>query len=90
MPYCHLLPLTESHQWEKHTVHYDFRSDDWKQWVDYIARSSYLLQQGRFVTKCRHVFHKDEMDEDLVFVDAAFADRTDDVEYIEILPTSPP
>lgn len=39
MPYCHLLPFTESHQWEKHTVHYDFRSDDWKEWVDYVARS---------------------------------------------------
>jgi len=39
MPYCHLLPFTESHQWEKHTVHYDFRSSDWKEWVDYVARS---------------------------------------------------
>ncbi|HBE70507.1 MAG TPA: agarase [Planctomycetaceae bacterium] len=39
MPYCHLLPFTQSHQWEKHTVHYDFRSDDWKEWVDYVARS---------------------------------------------------
>ena len=39
MPYCHLLPFTESHQWEKHTVHYDFKSDDWKQWCDYVARS---------------------------------------------------
>lgn len=39
MPYCHLLPFTESHQWEKHTVHYDFRSADWKEWVDYVARS---------------------------------------------------
>ncbi|MDE0768180.1 MAG: twin-arginine translocation signal domain-containing protein [Opitutaceae bacterium] len=39
MPYCHLLPFTESHQWEKHTVHYDFRSDDWKEWCDYVARS---------------------------------------------------
>lgn len=39
MPYCHLLPFTESHQWEKHTVHFDFRSDDWKEWVDYVARS---------------------------------------------------
>lgn len=39
MPYCHLLPFTESHQWEQHTVHYDFRSDDWKEWVDYVARS---------------------------------------------------
>ncbi|MEM7145016.1 MAG: agarase [Verrucomicrobiota bacterium] len=39
MPYCHLLPFTESHQWEKHTVNYDFRSEDWKEWCDYIARS---------------------------------------------------
>lgn len=39
MPYCHLLPFTESHQWEKHTVHYDFHSSDWKEWVDYVARS---------------------------------------------------
>ncbi len=39
MPFCHLLPFTESHQWEKHTVHYDFRSEDWKEWVDYVARS---------------------------------------------------
>ncbi|MEM0924425.1 MAG: agarase, partial [Planctomycetota bacterium] len=39
MPFCHLLPFTESHQWEKHTVHYDFRSNDWKEWVDYVARS---------------------------------------------------
>ncbi len=39
MPYCHLLPFMESHQWEKHTVHYDFRSADWKEWCDYVARS---------------------------------------------------
>ena len=39
MPYCHLLPFTKSHQWEKHTVHYDFRSEDWKEWCDYVARS---------------------------------------------------
>lgn len=39
MPYCHLLPFTESHQWEKHTAHFDFRSADWKEWCDYVARS---------------------------------------------------
>ena len=39
MPYCHLLPFTEAHQWEQHTVHYDFRSSDWKEWCDYVARS---------------------------------------------------
>lgn len=39
MPFCHLLPFTESHQWEAHTSHYDFRSNDWKEWCDYVARS---------------------------------------------------
>lgn len=39
MPYCHLLPFMESHQWEQHIVHYDFKSEDWKEWCDYVARS---------------------------------------------------
>ena len=39
MPYCRMLPFTESHQWEKHTVHYDFFSKGWMEWVDYVARS---------------------------------------------------
>lgn len=40
LPYCHMLPFTESHQWDKHTAHYDFRSADWKEWCDYVARSN--------------------------------------------------
>ena len=39
MPFCHLLPFTESHQWEQHTRHFDFRGSQWKEWVDYVARS---------------------------------------------------
>lgn len=39
MPFCHLLPFTESHQWEQHTRHFDFRSSEWAEWVDYVARS---------------------------------------------------
>jgi hypothetical protein len=39
MPYCHLLPFIESHQWEQHTRHYDFRSAEWTEWCDYVARS---------------------------------------------------
>lgn len=39
MPYCHLLPFTESHQWEQHIDHYDFTSEDWKEWCDYVARA---------------------------------------------------
>ena len=39
MPFCHLLPFTESHQWEQHTRHFDFRGPQWKEWADYVARS---------------------------------------------------
>jgi len=39
MPYCHLLPFTETHQWEQHTDHYDFFSSEWIEWCDYVARS---------------------------------------------------
>lgn len=39
MPYCHLLPFTESHQWEQHVRHYDFHSAEWEEWCDYVARS---------------------------------------------------
>lgn len=39
MPYCHLLPFTETHQWEQHTRHYDFFSKEWEEWCDYVARS---------------------------------------------------
>jgi len=39
MPYCRMLPFTESHQWEKNTAHYDFFSEDWIEWCDYVARS---------------------------------------------------
>jgi len=34
-----VLPEKEMHQWEKHTVHYDFFSQDWIEWVDYVARA---------------------------------------------------
>ena len=39
MPYCHLLPFTESHQWEQHTQHFDYLGSQWAEWVDYVARS---------------------------------------------------
>ncbi len=39
MPYCHLLPFTETHQWEQHTAHFDFFSKEWEEWCDYVARS---------------------------------------------------
>lgn len=39
MPYCHMLPFTESHQWEQHTRHFDFNSPEWEEWCEYVARS---------------------------------------------------
>ena len=39
MPYCHMLPFTESHQWQQHTRHFDFYSTEWEEWCDYVARS---------------------------------------------------
>ena len=39
MPYCHMLPFTESHQWEQHTRHFDFYSTEWEEWCDYVARA---------------------------------------------------
>ena len=39
MPYCHLLPFTESHQWEANVRHYDYDSSEWETWCDHVARS---------------------------------------------------
>ncbi|MFY0651710.1 MAG: hypothetical protein JXQ96_06735 [Cyclobacteriaceae bacterium] len=39
MPYCHMLPFTEAHQWEQHTRHFDFNSSQWEEWCDYVARA---------------------------------------------------
>ena len=48
------------------------------------------MQEGRFVTKFRKIFLKDEMNEDLVIIPARYGDAEDKSEYEEILPVSPP
>ena len=48
------------------------------------------LQAGRFITKFRKIFLKDEMNEDLVLTPARYGDAEDTSEYEEILPVSPP
>jgi hypothetical protein len=40
MPYCHMLPFAETHQWEIETRHPDFFSKDFEEWCDYVARDS--------------------------------------------------
>ena len=58
--------------------------------VKKLAKLTGILQKGQYVTKCRHIFRPEEMNDDLVFVEARFRGRVDSVEHIEILPTSPP
>ena len=48
------------------------------------------VNKGQFVTKFRKVFAKGEMGADLEFVRAKLGDADDDMEYVQILPTSPP
>jgi hypothetical protein len=48
------------------------------------------LRAGLFVTKFRRIFTRDEMNDDLLIVPARLGNETDNSEYEEILPTSPP
>jgi hypothetical protein len=48
------------------------------------------VQKGQFITKMRKVFTKAEMEADLEFVRASVGGREDNIEYFQILPTSPP
>jgi hypothetical protein len=48
------------------------------------------LREGLFITKFRKLFLRDEMNDDLLIVPARYGNATDNSEYEEILPTSPP
>ena len=61
-----------------------------KEDVTALAQLSGHLQEGKFVTKFRKIFLKDEMNEDLVIIPARYNDAEDKSEYEEILPVSPP
>lgn len=39
MPYCHMLPFADFHQWEAETIYPDFYSQDFADWCDYVARA---------------------------------------------------
>jgi hypothetical protein len=39
MPYCHLLPFIETHQWNRWHNNPDIFSQDFEDWCDYVARS---------------------------------------------------
>ena len=38
MPYCHLLPFADFHQWEAETRYPDFSAPEFAEWCDYVAR----------------------------------------------------
>jgi hypothetical protein len=48
------------------------------------------IRQGQWITKIRRVFRRGEMGQDLEFVRARLGGTPDDMEYADILPTSPP
>ncbi|MEZ5354085.1 MAG: hypothetical protein R2762_15715 [Bryobacteraceae bacterium] len=39
LPYCHLLPFAEIHQWDAEVKLPDFTSSGFEDWCDYVARS---------------------------------------------------
>ena len=70
------------------TVKYDRQAD--KEAIDNLKILKGHLRKDLFLTKCRKVFLKDEMTDDLVFVPAMLGDKADSITYDRILPTSPP
>lgn len=58
--------------------------------VDKLKLLKGHIQPGKFVTKIRKLFNKDEMGDDLEFVRARIGEKDDNLEYVSILPTSPP
>jgi hypothetical protein len=38
LPYCHQLPFADFHQWDAETRHPDFKSPEFAEWCDYVAR----------------------------------------------------
>jgi hypothetical protein len=39
MPYCHMLPFVDFHQWEYETRHPDINGKGFEDWCDYVARA---------------------------------------------------
>lgn len=39
MPYCHMLPFVDFHQWEIETRNPDIKSKGFEEWCDYVARA---------------------------------------------------
>lgn len=63
LPYCHLLPFAEIHQWDAETKYLDFFSSGFEDWCDYTARAHCgrfagdPLLIGYFYTDCPTWIH---------------------------------
>lgn len=66
LPYCHLLPFVESHQWEAVSRLPDLRSKDFADWCDYVARDQCARMRddpkliGYWFTDCPTWVHHNE------------------------------
>jgi Uncharacterized protein conserved in bacteria (DUF2330) len=70
------------------TVPYDRQADP--QAVKQLKLLRGHIHQGQWITKIRRIFRRGEMAQDLEFVRARLGGAPDDMEYVYILPTSPP
>lgn len=63
MPYCHLLPFIDSHQWEVETRLPDIESKGFAEWCEYVARDQCSRMKddpkliGYFYTDCPTFVH---------------------------------
>ena len=66
MPYCHLLPFTEAHQWQVEVRQPDLMSSDFEEWCDYVARDQCARMRddpkliGYFYCDCPQWVHSSE------------------------------
>lgn len=59
-------------------------------WAKKLKVLSGHLKQDWYLTKFRKNFAKAEMTHDIGLVDARYQGQSDELEYVSILPTSPP
>lgn len=63
MPFCHLLPFTQTHQWDVETLRPDVFSKGFEEWCDYVAKRDCLDMAdepnlvGYFFSDCPNWLH---------------------------------
>ncbi len=80
LPYCHLLPFIESHQWEYESKLPDMRSVEFTEWCDYVARTDCASMAsddklvGYFYSDCPIWIHSRRPDDKPPIFDPAMLD----------------